>query len=293
MAMVDMFQVEPLQDSTDLLSQPKVFRHRAAEDGYLFFAGLLDPAKVLNLREQILLVCQSHGWTQEGTNSADGLANPNLTVVESGDPRWRAFYEDVQKLRDFHHLALDDNLIQVFEVLFGESVLPHSRNICRLVFPNTALHSTPPHQDNWHIGGSEETWTAWLPCGHCPVSLGSLVIAKGSHQHGKLAHKEASGPGGRQAEVEAKQTWVGGDYACGDVVILHSLTIHQGRDNLSGDRLRVSCDFRYQPMSHPVRVDSLMPHARLKWEEIYQDWDPNDKLKYYWQNWDLQIVERT
>jgi hypothetical protein len=120
-----------------------------------------------------------------------------------------------------------------------------------------------------------------------------LVIAKGSHQHGKLAHKEASGPGGRQAEVEAKQTWVGGDYACGDMVILHSLTIHQGRDNLSGDRLRVSCDFRYQPMSHPVRVDSLMPHARLKWEDIYQDWDPNDKLKYYWQNWDLQIVERT
>ena len=96
MAMVDMFQVNPLQDSTDLLSQPKAFRHRAAEDGYLFFAGLLDPAKVLNLREQILLVCQSHGWIQEGTNSADGLANPNLTVVESGDPRWRAFYEDVE-----------------------------------------------------------------------------------------------------------------------------------------------------------------------------------------------------
>ena len=106
MAMVDMFQVNPLQDSTDLLSQPKEFRHRAAEDGYLFFAGLLDPTKVLNLRKQILLVCQSHGWIQEGTNSADGIANPNLTVLESGDPRWHAFYKDVQNKCDNLHLFL-------------------------------------------------------------------------------------------------------------------------------------------------------------------------------------------
>ena len=76
-----------------------------------------------------------------------------------------------------------------------------------------------------------------------------------------------------------------------DVIILHSLAIHQGRDNMSQDQLRVSCDFRYQPMSHPIRSDSLVPHMNwLTWEEIYRDWEPTDPVKYYWQDWDLQIA---
>ena len=293
MAMVNMAQIEPLQDATDLLHQPEDLRRQAAEDGYLFFSGLLDSTRVFNMRRQILSICAHHGWTKEETASMEGIANPNLMVVEGGDPRWKAFYQDVQTLRDFHQLALDDNLIRVLEVLFGEPVLPHSRNICRLVFPNSGSHTTPPHQDNLYIGGSEETWTVWFPCGDCPVSLGGLAMAKGSHRRGKLPDKAAVGPGGRQVEVKEEQIWVGGDYTCGDVMMLHSLAVHQGRNNLSEDRLRLSCDFRYQPRSHPVRADSLMPHMNwLTWEEIYQDWDPDDPVRYYWQNWDLEIMER-
>ena len=47
MAMVNMTQIEPLQDATDLLHQPEDLRRQAAEDGYLFFAGLLDSVRVL------------------------------------------------------------------------------------------------------------------------------------------------------------------------------------------------------------------------------------------------------
>ena len=266
MAMANMTHIESLQDATGLLNQPTELRRQATEDGYLFFSNLLDSAKVLNLRQQIMAICEKHGWTQAGTDCMEGLANPELLVVEGGDPRWQEFYGDVQKLRDFHQLALDENIIRVFDILFGETVLPHSRNICRLVFPNSSSHSTPPHQDNLYIGGSAETWTAWIPCGDCPEVLGGLAVAKGSHHQGRMADKEAIGPGGRQVEVSTDQVWVGGDYSCGDVIILHSLTIHQGRDNQSGNQLRASCDFRYQPRSHPVRADSLAPHMGwLNW----------------------------
>ena len=95
----------------------------------------------------------------------EGIANPNPMVVEGGDPRWQAFYRDVQTLLDCHQLALDDNLIRVLEVLFGEPVLPHIRNICCLVFPNSVSPTTPLHQNNLYIGGSEEAWTAWFACG--------------------------------------------------------------------------------------------------------------------------------
>jgi ectoine hydroxylase-related dioxygenase (phytanoyl-CoA dioxygenase family) len=80
---------------------------------------------------------------------------------------------------------------------------------------------------------------------------------------------------------------------CGDVLFLHSLTVHQGRDNRS-DRLRLSCDYRYQPRSHPVRADSLEPHLHwLTWDEIYEHWPNDTPVKLYWQNWDLDITPRT
>lgn len=292
MAMVSMSQIQPFADMTSLLGQPEELRLRGREDGYLFFSGLLSPKKVNSIRSQILSVCDNHGWIKEGSDHNEGIANTKVLVVEGKDPRWQAFYNDLQKIRDFHDLALDKNLIYVFETLFGELVLPHSRNICRIIFPDSASHSTPPHQDNFYIGGSEDTWTAWIPCGDCPTTLGGLAVAKGSHRRGKLDVKEAVGPGGHQVDVDKEQVWVSGDYACGDVIILHSLAIHQGQDNLSQDRLRLSCDFRYQPMSHPIRSDSLIPHMNwLTWEDIYQDWESIDPVKYYWQDWNLQIVE--
>ncbi len=294
MAMVKMAKVEPLEDVTHLLDEIGALQVRAEEDGLLFFRGLLDPDVVTNVRTQILEVCGKHGWIAEATAIEDGIAEQEGVVVAGKDPRWRAFYVDLQKVRDFHALALDPSILRTLGILFGESVLPHSRNICRVTFPDSATHSTPPHQDNLYIGGSEQTWTAWIPCGDVPVSLGGLAVAKGSHKQGKLEDKEAQGAGGRQVDVAEDVDWVGGDYGCGDVIFLNSLTVHQGCDNLSGDRLRLSCDFRYQPRSHPVRSDSMEPHMGwVTWEDVYEKWAESDPLKYYWKTWDLNLFERS
>ncbi|HAA78706.1 TPA: phytanoyl-CoA dioxygenase [Candidatus Latescibacteria bacterium] len=292
MAMVDMARVEPLEDVTDLLEEPERLREKAEEEGLLFFRGLLDPKTVSDVRSQVLAVCDAHGWLVEGTDPKAAVANQDAMVVESRDPRWQDFYCDIQKVRDFHALALEPAILNAFETLFGEPVLPHSRNICRVVFPNSSVHSTPPHQDNLYIGGSEQTWTAWIPVGDVPVTLGGLAVTKGTHKEGKLEDKEAVGAGGRRVDVEEDVVWVGGDYSCGDVIFLHSLTVHQGRDNLS-DRLRLSFDFRYQPRSHRVRSDSLLPHMGwVTWDEVYSEWEEDDLTKYYWRGWELDVFER-
>ncbi len=94
-------------------------------------------------------------------------------------------------------------------------------------------------------------------------------------------------------------SWVGGDFHCGDVLTFHCLTIHQGQDNESRDHLRMSLDYRYQPISHPVHPDSLEPHQQVtdttgnfSWENIYSDWAPEDPLKYYWQRLGPKIIPR-
>ena len=291
MAMVEMARVEPLVDATGLVDDPAELRERAATEGALFFRGLLDSASVLQVRRQILEVCAAHGWVSPGSDPMDGIAHAEVAVENPTDPRWKAFYMDVQLVHDFHALALHPAILGVMEALLGEAVLPHSRNICRLVPPGSATFSTPPHQDKMYVGGSQDTWTVWIPCGDCPPSLGGLWFAPRTHKRGQLESRPAVGPGGRQVPIPEHTVWMGGEYLTGDAVFMHSLTIHQGRDNDSGNLLRASCDFRYQPRSHPIREDSLRPHMGWQtWEEIYAAWAEDDPVKYYWKEWNLQVV---
>ena len=293
MAMTPMQSVDSFLDSTALLNEPDALRLRAHEMGYLFFPGLLSAESIQPVRRQVLDICQAQEWIKADSELDDGIACSDDPVIEStGDPRWKTFYDEVQRLRDFHALALSPSILSALEVLFGEAVLPHPRNILRAIFPRSATYSTPPHQDHFYIGGSRDTWTCWFPLGDCSVELGSLAVLPGSHLTGFLDVHEAHGAGGRAVAVAEDGTWAGGDFASGDVLLLHSLMVHQGRDNQT-DRLRLSCDFRYQPRSHPVRSDSLVPHMNwLTWDEVYQNWDRNDPLRRYWEQWQLEIVER-
>ena len=54
--------------------------------------------------------------------------------------------------------------------------------------------------------------------------------------------------------------------------------------------IRLSCDFRYQPVTEPIYIKSLTPHLQLiSWDEVYEEWDDSDDLKYYWEKFDLKI----
>ena len=57
-------------------------RERAAEQGYLFFRSLLDSESVLDLRRQILEVCQQHGWLDDDAPLMDGIARDGELFIE-------------------------------------------------------------------------------------------------------------------------------------------------------------------------------------------------------------------
>ncbi len=290
-AMTAMVKTEPYLDSTPLLKDPQALRERAARDGYLYFRKLLDPRAVLNVRRQVLETAKKHGWLDESAPLMDGVARKGVCFVEGVHAEWKPYYCDVLRTRDFHALALSPALIGMFRKLFNEPVLAHSRNISRLIFPQNTTFTTPAHQDFVHIKGTRDTWTTWIPGGDCPSELGGLAIAPGTHKLGELPTHAAYGAGGSGVDVSADSQWVLGDLECGDVLTFHSLTVHQGRDNLTTDRLRASFDFRYQPLSHPIARSSMMPHMNwLTWEQVYESWPANDPLRYYWKNLNLNYV---
>ncbi len=284
----------PFEDSTPLLNDRAALRQRMDRDGFFFLRGLLPPEPVLDLRRQILEVCQKYGWLAPGAELMNGIADPAVEQMEPfcGVGVTQAAYADVYRLEAFHRLPHHPAILGVMEKLMGETVLPHPRHIARLMFPTAANAPTPPHQDHIFIQGSKTVFTCWLPLGDCSEALGGLRVMRGSHQLGLLPVRAAKGAGGRSVILDGlDQEWRHGDFAAGDALIFHSLTVHQAVPNVYKDRLRLTVDYRYQPISLPIEEKSLRTHCDvLPWEDAYAGWPSND-LKYYWRQYSLDMQE--
>ncbi len=282
--------IESYENSMELLANPAELKAKANSDGYLFFKGLLPAEPLLGLRREILEILNHHGFLDRQTELMDGKMDmKKIAQYEPFEGCTEEVYKEVQCLESFHRLSHHPELIRVYETLFDAPVLPHPRNIARVLFPGPQARATPPHQDYPHIQGTRQTWTTWFPLGDCPVELGGLSVLKGSHRDGILDVKEAEGAGGLECILRDTQySWLETDFEVGDVLTFLSTNVHQGLPNQLGNLLRLSCDFRYQPLNEPIEGKSLLPHCLLQeWEEIYKGWKNTD-LQYYWKKNQLE-----
>lgn len=283
------------EDATPLLTDSAALRARAEEQGYLFFRGLLNPGRLLELRRQILSLYRQADLLDEARDFMEGVSDPdkvdryvdNENLPEGGEP-FLDLYWQVQHLQAFHAMSHDPALLGLFRLLFDEEPFPHPRNIARIMIRHPLVSPTPPHQDFIHIQGTERTWTCWFPLSDVPRELGGLCVLEQSHKEGVLHVTGAKGAGSLESILcDLDLEWATTDYRLGDVLILHSYTVHRSLPNKQGDKIRLSCDFRYQPVSLEIEERSLHPHAHHTWEEIYRDWT-DDELKYYWKKYDLK-----
>ncbi|NQU40046.1 MAG: hypothetical protein HQ523_08850 [Lentisphaerae bacterium] len=91
--------------------------------------------------------------------------------------------------------------------------------------------------------------------------MGGLSVLRGSHQEQVLDVKQSPGAGGRESILcGTDYEWVQGDFVCGDILTFPSHTVYRGLPNQTGDRVRLSCDIRYQPTNSDIQTRSLLPH---------------------------------
>jgi hypothetical protein len=115
-----------------------------------------------------------------------------------------------------------------------------------------------------------------------------LQIAAGSHTNGVYDFDIAGGAGGIEIKDPLEGRWVSADFAVGDVLLFHSMSVHKGLPNRS-DKLRMSMDVRYQLVREPFNIDNANPDGQpLSWQEVYAGWR-SDALKYYWQRLPLTL----
>jgi hypothetical protein len=233
---------------------------------YLFFRGIVPAVDVEAVRRDVLELCREAGWLDPSHDLMDAVVAPGVEPLTEGKPGYMEVYRRVLKTPRFHDFPTHPALMAVARKLLGDEVLAHPRRIGRITFPNYEVATTPPHQDHFYIRGSVDTFSVWTPLGDCPISLGGLAVWPGSHHQGFIEHtvSHPGAVGGRGVPVdESAAEWRVSDYRGGDALFFHSYTIHKALPNLSGDRLRISTDNRYQRPKDDIDPGALLPHYNL------------------------------
>ena len=261
-----------LLDSRDALYDPEALRRRMERDGYLFLPGFFDRERVREVRRAICDVLADEGLLDPAHPSEAAIATPGAKVafrpdiVSRGRPR-----------EALEGVIYGPGAMAFFSRLLGGEAAHFDYTWLRAVAPGKGTY---PHCDVVFMGrGTKDLYTAWVPLGDVPLSVGGLILVEGSHRdeatrQGYCAHdvdtvcenkpgrkplEEAGHPGfgALGGDMRAIRAGLGGrlltarEFRMGDLLVFSVYTVHGSLDNGS-DQIRLSSDSRYQLASEPM-----------------------------------------
>jgi hypothetical protein len=248
MLLPETFTVQPFDDSSGLLDDPEALCDRAAEDGFLFFKGLLPGELVDPVRLVARRAFEGHGWVlacEENPSYMDAVPGARLDGRGWDDPQWLDFQYRFSDDQGFLALAEDHAIMDILEVLLDEPAWRAAVNFCWLKLPGSPEQTTLPHQDRWYLPDCPRMWTVWVPFVDTPFEVGPLGCVPGSHHRGLWEHAGQF----KGIEVSSDVRWASNEVYAGDAVFFDALTVHCAWSNVSASRARVSADIRYEPRS--------------------------------------------
>ena len=226
----------------------------AAQLGYLFLRQLLPPDLLFSLRRHVLEACHRLGWLEDDSDWTCGYVHHGVRIG-AVDSEFVSLQRQIFSMPEFLELGRHPSIVRVFEKLFDGSARTDLGHCCRAFSPFAFDLTTRPHQDQFYIENASDLWTVWIPLGDCPANLGGLAIWPGSHRLGVLEH-QGERTSNLGIAVEDDICWATGDFDCGDVLFFHGLTVHRSCDNVTDNQLRLSVDYRYQPIALAQPVSS-------------------------------------
>lgn len=275
-------------DSTDIVADTEALQARMQRDGYLFIRGLVPREAIANVQRQVGELARAAGWLKADRPVEEAVADLAGFCVDP-DPVYLRTLRAINRLEDYHALKHHPALIGFLERLLGGEILAHPRVLMRNIFPSKEEFTTKSHQDYPNVQGTTEVYTAWMPLIDCPLDVGPLQVAAGTHGGEVFDFHIGAGAGGIEIVEPFEGRWATSGFRQGDVLFFHSLTVHKGIPNRS-EKLRMSMDVRYQLASLPFNPDNANADAQpLPWDDIYAGWK-SDALKYYWKKLPLNLA---
>jgi hypothetical protein len=259
--------VDELPQANALLGDPDALRQRLADDGYLFFRGLLPRAQIRAAADGVTAALRRGGWID-----ASGLASAQrraLNTMEALDnPAFRAAITG----RGFNRIPYLTELRRTIRAVLGPQAFSYPVKVLRAVYPERppgVARGRYVHQD-YGVSGVQDMLTSWVPLTDIPVRLGGLAVLPGSHL-GPPLRPRVLGP--------RERGWATTDYRAGDALVFHCLTSHAALPNRDVS-LRLSGDFRWQLPDQPAPTQLVLGRGGRQWElfsRVFADepwWEP-------------------
>jgi len=223
----------------------RLVRARAERHGYLFCPGLIPRRTVAALRDAALAVARELSWLDPGAPPRSGRGAAGVALGAYDDPRWIEFLRVMLAHPAFVALRTEPRLLAMLQTILGAPAAPEAGDLLRVVSADDRSHTTVAHQDGFYLPEATSSWTAWIPLGACPRTLGPIAVRPRSHAQGLLRHH---GPRDWQqaVDVSARAVWAAQDLNAGDAVLFSGLTVHRALPNRAGRRLRLSATCRYR-----------------------------------------------
>lgn len=249
-----------LRESNDILTDAEAMRARMAEEGYLFFRGLMAREVVLEARREILLKYATVGEIDSiNHNLMDAIYSAHTFVDKVN---LRAFTESVRSGLAYQNVVLNEKVIGFYERFFDAPVHPYDFRWPRFVRPGEGcgFHYDGPYMNR----GTDRVYTSWIPLGDVSRAEGALIVLENSHKADELlasyaqkdADKEKIGwlsTDPRKLQDRFGGRWLSTDFKAGDMLCFTMHTLHGALDNNSPiKRCRLTSDTRYQPANEPI-----------------------------------------
>lgn len=253
--------IAEMRDSAPLLRDPVALRARLQEDGYLFLKGVIPRETVRAARREVFSRLVQVGEIAEP--AVDGIFT-NASRRAEMEPDLGRFWQSVSEGPALRTASHGQALRELMALVFGEPARPQDYMFLRAgpLGRATGLHFDYPFFTRAH----DRVATVWLPIGDVPVSDGPLVVVEGSHHFRDLIDPmigfDISTDNSRKADLgsdaisfaEQRGTrLLTHDFEAGDIALFGMYTAHGSLDNHSPvNRVRLSCDVRWQPASLPL-----------------------------------------
>jgi hypothetical protein len=231
-----------LVDSTGLLGDGTALRARIAEDGYVFFRGLLDPAEIQSAGAAILGQLQADGWTEAGSDPVTARPVPPVRAVRMADLFGTRSYTRIVLNPRLNRVAYRSRLADMMRDVLGPLGFCYPLRIPRIVYPRSFAAHQPGNFVHKDYRSVQDMFTCWVPFGRVPAELGGLALLPGSHRTDRVAPKPLD---------RLPDSWVTTDYEPGDVLAFHCLTTHAALPNRT-ERMRFSVEYRWQLADQPA-----------------------------------------
>ena len=250
-----------------------------AKQGYLLLKSFIEREKILDIRRSIVKILAKRRWIVHGNDNAEVL----LPIHNMGTPEFFACIQEIVMQERLHELFHDVQILNFLSNILNDNVFVHPRKTVRLTYPYriNKVDYVLPHQDFYYVKGEIDTLTLWIPLGDYSIKHGGLIINESSHKDGLLPVKPQSDVRYRcqVADIDIKKhLWKKTDYEMGDVLIMHSLTLHASGLNLNKE-MRISTDARYSSSSGFISQRELVPPYYpniASWDILNQNWSNKD-----------------